>query len=75
VYLVGGAIRDYLLGKTPDDIDLCFEGDIEEICLALDELGVSYDVFGKTLSVKCEWNGTKVEFTRARKDLYKGPGC
>jgi len=24
--------------------------------------------------VKCEWNGTKVEFTRARKDLYKGPG-
>jgi len=74
VYLVGGAIRDYLLGKTPDDIDLCFEGDIEKICLALDELGVGYDMFGKTLSVKCEWNGTKVEFTRARKDLYKSPG-
>lgn len=74
VYLVGGAIRDYLLGKTPDDIDLCFEGDIEKICLALDELGVNYDMFGKTLSVKCEWNGTKVEFTRARKDLYKSPG-
>jgi len=35
---------------------------------------VNYDMFGKTLSVKCEWNGTKVEFTRARKDLYKSPG-
>jgi len=74
VYLVGGAIRDYLLGKAPDDIDLCFEGDIEKVCSALEELDVGYDILDKTLSVKCEWNGTKVEFTRARKDLYKGPG-
>ena len=74
VYLVGGAIRDYLLGKAPDDIDLCFEGDIEKVCSALEELDVGYDILDKTLSVKCEWNGTKLEFTRARKDLYKSPG-
>jgi len=47
VYLVGGAIRDYLLGKAPDDIDLCFEGDIEKVCSALEELDVGLTYWTK----------------------------
>jgi tRNA nucleotidyltransferase (CCA-adding enzyme) len=74
VYLVGGAIRDYLLGKTPDDIDFCFEGELSQVAKALASLGIAYDVLERTFSVKCEWNGTKLEFTRARSDLYKSPG-
>ena len=30
-YVVGGAIRDWLLGKTPIDFDLLIDGDISKI--------------------------------------------
>lgn len=74
VYLVGGAIRDYLLGKEPDDIDLSFEGDVEAVYNVLCSMGISCQLIPKTFSVKGVLNGTKLEFTRARKDYYEKPG-
>lgn len=51
LYLVGGAVRDILLGRTPREFDFCFEGQREDFLAALPDatLAGSIDV--------CLWKG------------------
>jgi tRNA nucleotidyltransferase (CCA-adding enzyme) len=72
VHLVGGAVRDLLLGGTPFDLDFVVEGDAAAFAASLGgELRV-HDRFG-TSTVKL--GGFTYDIARARRETYSRPGA
>lgn len=72
VFVVGGAVRDLLLGGTPSELDLVVEGDPARVIALLDGATVSYDRFGtSTVSV----DGVTYDIVRARRETYPRPGA
>lgn len=72
VFVVGGAVRDLLLGGTPYDLDLVVEGDPPPILALLDGATVTHDRFGtSTVSV----DGVTYDVARARREAYPQPGA
>ncbi|HWC07793.1 MAG TPA: hypothetical protein VG458_01955 [Solirubrobacterales bacterium] len=73
VYLVGGAVRDLLLGRGRADVDLVVEGDPERLAA---DLGVApyanHDRFG---TLKLELDGHEVDIATARAESYPEPGA
>jgi tRNA nucleotidyltransferase (CCA-adding enzyme) len=73
VHLVGGAVRDLLLGRGRADIDLVVEGDAEALAATL---GVAphanHDRFG---TVKVELDGHEIDIAAARSESYPAPGA
>lgn len=71
-YIVGGAVRDFLLGKAPKDIDLITTKSIQEIKKAVEELGGKAVPKGgeKFLVVTAIVGGQEVDIVRARKEVY-----
>ena len=72
VYLVGGAMRDILLGGRPLDLDLVVEGDPDELAATLGGDVVAHDRFG-TATVKV--GGFSYDIARARRETYERPGA
>jgi tRNA nucleotidyltransferase (CCA-adding enzyme) len=73
VHLVGGAVRDLLLGGTPGDLDLVVEdGEAAQIAGALGEPVRRHERFG-TASV--EVGGRTYDVARARGERYARPGA
>jgi tRNA nucleotidyltransferase (CCA-adding enzyme) len=72
VYLVGGAVRDLLLGRGRADIDLVVEGDAAALAERLDGAGVEHERFG---TAKVELEGHEVDIARARTESYPEPGA
>lgn len=68
IYLVGGCVRDYILGRIPNDFDFCVEGATESQFLqafpGAEKVGNAFPVF--------LYN--KYEFAFARKELKTGVG-
>ncbi len=77
LYLVGGFVRDVLLGLTPDDFDLVVEGDAVALArAACDALGgdiVAHPPFG-TATWRSPITGP-VDFAAARTETYPQPGA
>jgi tRNA nucleotidyltransferase (CCA-adding enzyme) len=72
VYLVGGGVRDLLLGGRPFDLDLVVEGDPAAALSQLDGETVVHDRFGtSTASV----DGFTYDVARARRETYPSPGA
>jgi tRNA nucleotidyltransferase (CCA-adding enzyme) len=71
VYLVGGAVRDLLLGGAPADLDLVVEGDAAAVARQLGEPRV-HDRFG-TSTVAAD--GFVYDIARARSETYQRPGA
>lgn len=72
VFLVGGAVRDMLLGGRPFDLDLVVEGDPAAALRRLDGEAVAYDRFGtSTVTV----DGFTYDVARARSETYPRPGA
>jgi tRNA nucleotidyltransferase (CCA-adding enzyme) len=72
VYLVGGAVRDLLLGRGRADIDLVVEGDPAALAAALGaEVVESHPRFG-TLKVMF---GEELDLAAARRERYPRPGA
>jgi tRNA nucleotidyltransferase (CCA-adding enzyme) len=72
VFLVGGAVRDLLLGLEPAELDVVVEGDA--ICVAR-ELGgvvVAHDRFG-TCEIRLD--GHRYDIATARTETYERPGA
>jgi len=72
VYLVGGAVRDLLLGRGRADIDLVVEGDAAVLAERLGAEVTSHERFG---TAKVALNGHEVDIAGARSESYPRPGA
>ncbi len=76
IYLVGGPVRDVLLGRPVADLDFVVEGDAPQLARELAaQLGgevIVHDRFG-TASVVMP--GTRVDVVTARRENYKQPAA
>ena len=72
VYLVGGAVRDLLLGGTPFDLDLVVEGDAAVFAKSLGGKLKVHDRFGTSTVVL---DGSAYDIARARRETYARPGA
>jgi tRNA nucleotidyltransferase (CCA-adding enzyme) len=72
VYLVGGSVRDLLLGGEPFDLDLVVEEDAAGFAAALGGDVRAHDRFG-TSTVTL--NGFSYDIARARRETYSRPGA
>jgi tRNA nucleotidyltransferase (CCA-adding enzyme) len=75
-WLVGGAVRDLLLGATSVDLDIAIEGDARDVARAvaarLGGAAVEHERFG-TATVKAE--GLTVDLASTRRETYAQPGA
>jgi tRNA nucleotidyltransferase (CCA-adding enzyme) len=72
VYLVGGAVRDLLLGRPRADVDLVVEGDAAALAERLGGASAEHDRFG---TVKVEVEGHELDIASARTETYPEPGA
>lgn len=72
VYLVGGAVRDLLLGGSPPDLDLVVEGDLSQLVAQLGGEVRTHDRFG-TAAVSV--GGHLYDIAQARTERYPAPGA
>ncbi|HEX5712609.1 MAG TPA: hypothetical protein VFX85_04770 [Solirubrobacterales bacterium] len=71
VYVVGGAVRDLLLGRGRADLDLVVVGDAAALAARLGAAPVNHERFG---TAKVEIEGSAVDFASARTETYARPG-
>jgi tRNA nucleotidyltransferase (CCA-adding enzyme) len=71
VYLVGGAVRDLLLGRPRADVDLMVEGDATALAAQLGGASAEHERFG---TVKVDVEGHEVDIVGARTESYPQPG-
>src|SRR5579884_4056552 len=72
VYVVGGVVRDALLGGGSRDIDLVIEGDAAELAQSLGLEVRSHDRFG-TCTARAD--GLSFDLARSRRERYAHPGA
>ncbi|MFH1648067.1 MAG: CCA tRNA nucleotidyltransferase [Chloroflexota bacterium] len=76
LYLVGGVVRDLLLGRDNLDIDLVVEGDAiklaEEIASTYRAKVTPHPRFG---TARLEWKGGRADLATARAESYAHPGA
>ena len=71
-YLVGGAVRDLLLGIEGPDVDVAIEGDAE----ALSDLdGFELEREGHFLTGRLRAGDLEIDVARARAESYSSPGA
>jgi tRNA nucleotidyltransferase (CCA-adding enzyme) len=77
VYLVGGTVRDILLGEPGFDVDLAVEGDgvrfAEALARRLGGRARSHDAFGT--AVVEHGHDERVDIVTARRERYKAPAA
>ncbi|MGZ4173967.1 MAG: CBS domain-containing protein, partial [Solirubrobacteraceae bacterium] len=72
VHLVGGAVRDLLLGQEPPDLDLVVEGDVAAVVELLGGVSRTHERFG-TATVTLD--GFTYDIAAARRETYEHPGA
>ncbi len=73
VYLVGGAVRDLLLGQGRADIDLAVVGDPADLASALGAATLSeHERFA---TAKVELDGHRIDIAGTRTETYPAPGA
>jgi tRNA nucleotidyltransferase (CCA-adding enzyme) len=72
VYLVGGAVRDLLLGRGRADLDLVVEGDSAILASELGAAVTEHERFG---TAKVRLDGHDVDIATARSERYPHPGA
>jgi tRNA nucleotidyltransferase (CCA-adding enzyme) len=72
VYLVGGAVRDLLLGRGRADIDLVVVGDAAELAAGVGAEWTQHERFG---TAKAVLDGHRIDIAAARVETYPEPGA
>ena len=72
VFLVGGAVRDLLLGRSRTDVDLVVVGDAAALAIRLGGAEVEHERFG---TAKVEVDGHELDVATARSETYPQPGA
>jgi tRNA nucleotidyltransferase (CCA-adding enzyme) len=74
--LVGGAVRDLLLERTPRELDVVLDGDVAALARELaDELGAGLTVHERFGTALVEWEEGRVDLARRRAESYPAPGA
>jgi tRNA nucleotidyltransferase (CCA-adding enzyme) len=71
-YLVGGVVRDLLLGRDVADLDVAIEGDAEAL---MDLPGFSLERDALFLTGRLEQGDVKIDVAQARAESYPAPGA
>jgi tRNA nucleotidyltransferase (CCA-adding enzyme) len=71
-YLVGGVVRDLLLGSDGVDFDVAIEGDTEAL---VDLSGFELEREGLFLTGRLIRDGLRIDVARARAEVYPRPGA
>jgi tRNA nucleotidyltransferase (CCA-adding enzyme) len=71
-YLVGGVVRDLLLGREVADLDVAIEGDAEAL---MDLPGFSLEREALFLTGRLEQGDVKIDVVQARAENYPAPGA
>lgn len=72
VWLVGGAVRDMVLGNEPRELDVAVEGDVGALAAALGGAALAHERFG-TATVASD--GCRFDLARTRTETYAEPGA
>jgi tRNA nucleotidyltransferase (CCA-adding enzyme) len=76
LYLVGGVVRDLLLGQTNLDLDLVVEGNAIELAQQLIQIKqgkiITHPRFN---TAKLRWNKWSIDIATARSETYAKPGA
>lgn len=72
IALVGGAVRDLLLGAPVLDADLAVEGPVEPV---LDRIGAAGRRHGRFGTATAQIDGSAVDLARTRRETYARPGA
>ncbi len=77
LYLVGGSVRDLLLGRACEDLDLVLEGDALTLAKELAaELGATLHQHEKYLTASLRFSdGDKLDIATARREVYCRPAA
>jgi tRNA nucleotidyltransferase (CCA-adding enzyme) len=71
-YLVGGAVRDLLLGAEHPDLDVAIDGDVEAVARRLGADVVTHERFG---TARVDLGGSRIDLARTRSEAYPQPGA
>jgi tRNA nucleotidyltransferase (CCA-adding enzyme) len=71
-YLVGGVVRDLLLGQEVTDLDVAIEGDVEALA---DLPGFNLERDGLFLTGRLEQGDVKIDVAQTRAESYPAPGA
>ena len=75
-FLVGGVVRDLLLGADGLDLDVVVEGDARETTRGLaDALGGTVKTHDRFLTATVAVGGVRADFATARRERYARPGA
>jgi tRNA nucleotidyltransferase (CCA-adding enzyme) len=72
IYLVGGTVRDLLLGAERVDLDLAVEGSLDDV---VDHLGGTVRAHERFDTATAELEGVRIDLARARRERYAAPGA
>lgn len=76
LYIVGGVVRDLLLGQTNLDVDLVVEGDAIELAKRLAEIKQGkITTHPRFNTAKIQWNKWNIDLATARSETYDKPGA
>jgi tRNA nucleotidyltransferase (CCA-adding enzyme) len=76
VWVVGGAVRDLLLGREPRELDLVVEGDALEVAhRAAERAGGELTVHQRFGTATVEAGGLVFDLASARRERYPAPGA
>jgi len=70
-YLVGGSVRDLLLGRSPADLDVAIEGDLS---LVVDRIDPGATEHPRFLTARLSLDGGQVDLAGTRSESYPTPG-
>ncbi len=76
LYLVGGVVRDLLLGQANFDLDLVVEGNAIELARQLKKINkAKLTTHPRFNTAKLQWDKWSVDLTTARSESYAKPGA
>ena len=76
LYLVGGVVRDLLLGQANLDLDLVVEGNAIELARRLKKTDqAKITTHSRFNTAKLQWDDWSVDLTTARRESYEKPGA
>ncbi len=72
LYLVGGSVRDSLLGERPLDLDVAVDGPVARIASDLDPDATLHERFD---TAAVSFRGRRLDLARTRSEKYRRPGA